>query len=178
MVLKKDRKLNRWQGYDYSFPGYYFVTICTKGRGPFFGEIKDFEKALNDLGKIAHDYWQEIPKHFKNCELDEFIVMPNHIHGILYIFYNNEDEYRKNVGNADLRSLRNTKMVLPKIILQYKSSVTRRINNQFKINFAWQKSFHDRVIRNDDELSKIRDYIFANPAKWAEDQNNPINTKI
>src|SRR4030043_2098428 len=141
MHKRPKRKLNRLNGFDYSFPGHYFITICTQGRIPMFGDVVDYEMKLNQLGEIAHNFWLEIPKHFDNCELDEFIVMPNHIHGILYVFYNNEDEHRTIVGNADLRSLRNTKMLVPKIIHQFKSSVTREIRKQNNLYFQWQKSY-------------------------------------
>jgi len=98
MTQINDRKLNRLKDYDYSQDGFYFVTICTKNREEFFGEIKDEEMILNEYGEIAKNCWLEIPDHFQNAEFDEFIIMPNHIHGIV-IIANDMD-----VGNADLRS--------------------------------------------------------------------------
>ncbi len=174
MQIKKDRKLNRWPGYDYSWPGYYYVTICTKDRINYFGDIIDYEMKLNEIGDVVYNFWQDIPKHFNNCKLDEFVVMPNHIHGILYIFYKNENKYRRIVGNADLRSLQNTQMLLSKIIQQFKSSATRKINKQNNFYFQWQRSFHDRVIRNEPELLKIREYIINNPINWQNDKNNQL----
>ncbi|HDQ23081.1 MAG TPA: transposase [Candidatus Uhrbacteria bacterium] len=173
MTGGKERKLNRWQGYDYSMPGFYYVTICTKNRICYFGEVKGGKMILNDFGKIAQNFWQQIPEHFKNCHSDEFIVMPNHLHGIIEIFY---DFDYSTVGNTDLRSLQKTQMLLPKIIHGFKSSVTRKINKiQNQIYFQWQKSFHDRVIRNEEELINIRYYIQQNPGNWHEDRNNPKN---
>ena len=106
----KERKLNRLKDYDYSQNGYYFVTICTKNREAWFGKIESDKMILNMFGEITKNFWVEIPKHFKNVSLDEFIVMPNHIHGIVII-----------VGNAYMRSLQDrTKMLLSRIIQQYK----------------------------------------------------------
>jgi len=176
MYKGHDRKHNRWLGYDYSIPGHYFITNCTQNRVCHFGEVVDGKMVLNELGKIVQDFWQQISKHFNNCKLDEFIVMPNHVHGIIEIFY---DFDYLTVGNADLRSLQRTKMLVPKIIHGFKSSATREINKkQDEIYFQWQKSYHDRVIRNEKELIDKRYYIQQNPSQWAEDSNNPINIKL
>lgn len=175
MPLRQNRKLNRWPGHDYSLPGYYFITICTKNRQVVFGEVFNYKMELNEFGQISADFLQDIPKHFNNCELDEFIVMPNHVHCLLYINYKNEKEHLKIVVDADLRPLRNTECLLSKIIHQFKSSVTREIHKQDCLHFQWQRSFYDRVIRNETELSRIRKYIFDNPVKWVKDINNPIN---
>jgi REP element-mobilizing transposase RayT len=71
--------------YDYNQPGFYFVTICTKDKKFYFGKIVDYEMVLNDIGKMAQKFWLEIPEHFPHVQLDEFIIMPNHVHGIIYI---------------------------------------------------------------------------------------------
>ncbi len=164
----KERKLNRLKDYDYSQNGFYFVTICTKNREEWFGKIESGKMILNKFGEIAKSFWMEIPRHFKNVALDEFIVMPNHVHGILII-----------VGNAYMRSLQNrTKMLLSRIIQQYKSSVTREINLlQNDFYFQWHKSFYDHIIRNDKTLNNIREYITNNPLKWEFDIENKINIK-
>jgi putative transposase len=167
----QERKLNRLSGYDYSTPGVYFITICIRNFDGQFGEIKNGIMELNEIGKIAAQCWEDIPNHFPNASIDAFVIMPNHVHGIIAIVV-------PLVGNADLRSLRKrrqmddrTKMSIPKIIHGYKSSVTRIINRQYNKDFAWQKSFHDRIIRDDDELNRIREYIANNPANWAADDN-------
>jgi putative transposase len=173
----KRRKLNRLDGYNYSQQGMYFITICTKNREYIFGEIVNEKMILNDIGKITERYWLEIPNHFPHVSLDEFIVMPNHVHGIIEI-KNNLD-----VGNAHVRSknINRSKMLISKAIHGFKSSVTRRIfKNQermyaFPTKFAWQKSFYDRIIRNEIELNKIREYIFKNPINWEQDRNNSAN---
>jgi putative transposase len=173
----KRRKLNRLDGYNYSQQGMYFITVCTKNREHIFGEIVNKKIILNDIGKITERYWLEIPNHFPHASLDKFIVMPNHVHGIIEI-KNNVD-----VGNAHVRSenINRSKMLTSKAIHGFKSSVTRRIfKNQermyaFPTKFAWQKSFYDRIIRNEIELNKIREYIFKNPINWEKDRNNLEN---
>lgn len=169
MIQINDRKLNRLKDYDYSQNGFYFVTICTKNREEFFGEIKDEEMILNEYGEIAKNCWLEITDHFQNAEFDEFIIIPNHIHGIV-IIANDMD-----VGNADLRSLQQqrTKMYIPKIIHGIKSSVTRKIRGKYNdFNFGWQKSYYDHIICDEKSLDNIRQYIVDNPLKWDLDKNN------
>lgn len=169
-----ERKLNRLKYFNYSSNGWYFVTICIKNRIENFGNVIGRKMILNQFGKIANKFWLEIPNHFRNAELDEFIVMPNHLHGIIVI---------KNVGNADLRSLQNiksndkTKMMLSKIIHGYKSSVSREIRKLNHI-FRWQKSFYDHIIRSEESLFVIRKYIRGNSNNWNNDKNNVENLYI
>ncbi len=152
------------------------MTICTQNKVNYFGEIKKRRIQLSDIEQIATDCWQAISKHFRDTALDEFVVMPNHIHGIL-IF----------VGNADLRSkplycpqgqTDRSKMYLSKIIHGFKSSVTRIARKQWNnYSFGWQKSFYDHVIRNDADLHRVRTYIRNNPLNWESDRDNQINWK-
>jgi REP-associated tyrosine transposase len=165
--MKRFRKNTRLKDYDYSESGYYFVTICTKDHQKHFGEISTEKMQLSDIGDIAKMYWQGIPIHFADTLLDEFIIMPNHIHGIVIL--------DKSVGNADLRSLpkdsNRSKMQLSKIIHGFKSSVTRTIHKTRNNNsFIWQKSFYDHVISNEQMLNKIREYILNNPLRWVLDK--------
>ena len=168
----RNRKSNRLQDYDYSQTGYYLVTICTQDRVNYFGEIEKGQMQLSNIGQIVTNCWGAIPKHFRDTALDEFVVMPNHIHGIVVI-----------VGNADLRSLprdciqpQNTdrsKMYLSKIVHGFKSSVTRMVRKRWNDHaFGWQKSFYDHVIRNDEDLYRIRAYVQNNPLNWELDQDN------
>ncbi len=180
MFLLRQRKLNRLPHYDYSSSGWYFVTICTKYHTDYFGEIKNRKMILNKYGFVAKKYWFDIPKHFINTRLDEFIIMPNHLHGIVIIRYNNSNNI---VGNADLRSLRNdnynrSKMHLSKIIHGYKSSVSRFVNETYEYHFQWQKSFYDHIIRDEKSLNNIRSYICFNFLNWETDEENPNNTAI
>ena len=176
----RERKRTRLKNYDYSQGGYYFVTVCTEKREEWFGKIEDGEMCFSKFGKVAKDFWAEIPLHFQHIRIDEFSVMPNHVHGILII---EEDLVGNLVGNAYMRSHKRnafmhslqdkTKMLLSKIIQQYKSSVTRKINsmqNDFK--FEWQKSFYDHIIRSKKSLENIRKYTHSNPLKWELDIEN------
>jgi REP element-mobilizing transposase RayT len=159
-----NRKPTRLHEYDYSQNGYYFVTICTKDRCEWFGKIENDVVELNEYGAIARKAWLEMPGHFKNIELDEFVIMPNHVQGIIVI-----------VGNRHACSLQIKRQyqTLSVVIGSYKSAVTRDIH-QIKNgkNFHWQKSFFDRVIRNENELAFIREYIVNNPKKWDLDIEN------
>ena len=132
---------------------------------------------LNGIGQIVTDSWRGIPEHFRDTTLDEFVVMPNHIHGIV-IF----------ARNADLRSLpqdctppQNTdrsKMYLSKVVHGFKSSVTRMVRKQWNNHrFGWQKSFYDHVIRNNEDLHRVRTYIQNNPLNWELDEDNQTNWK-
>lgn len=153
--------------YDYSQDGYYFVTVCVNKFQRLFGEIVDEKVVLSEEGKIVKKCWLEIPDHFDNVFLDEFVIMPNHVHGIVIIKQN----FVTNVGDADLRPLQDrSKMLLSKVIHGYKSSVTRIIRKQLNnCEFQWQRSFYDHVIRNEKGLEKIREYIQSNPLNWEMD---------
>lgn len=171
MQKEYNRKLNRLKGYDYSQDGYYFVTICTKNRIEIFGQVNNGEMILNGNGNIVYRHWLDLPNHFWNCQLDEFVVMPNHLHGIVII--NNQ------VG-TDLKSVSTERDLkrysLSNIIQGFKIFSSRCINKQNRnIIFRWQRSFYDHIIRNDISLYKIRQYIIENPLKWELDRNNPKN---
>ena len=172
----RERKLNRLKDYDYSKSGYYFITVCTKNREEWFGRIDGDELRLNEFGDIAKNFWAEITGHFKYVGIDEFSVMPNHVHGILIIEENmvGNAYMRSHQRNAFMHSLQDrTKTSLSKVIQQYKASVTRKINSlEGGLHFGWQKSFYDHVIRNDRSLDNLRQYITNNPLKWELDIEN------
>jgi REP element-mobilizing transposase RayT len=168
MQRSEERKKTRLKEWDYSSEGYYFVTICVKDRLCVFGEVKDDEMFLNGLGNIVKKCWEEIPGHFDGVELDEFIVMPNHVHGIVIVKENDSVA----VGNRYICSLQKTNrntMLLSKVLGAFKAAVTRDQNRISSEHFAWQKSFHDRIVRNQKELEKIQHYIIFNASKWRED---------
>lgn len=148
----RNRKLNRKRGYDYSQDGWYFFTTLIKDRTNWFGEIMDGKVRLNKFGKIVKECWYDLPNHYINCVLDEFIVMPNHVHGIICI--------DNTVG------MKNKNHNLSEMVRAFKTFSSRRINEIVSDNderFCWQKSFHDRIIRTDDELYYTRNYIKNNP---------------
>ena len=184
----------RLQNWDYGWNA-AFVTICTKDRKHFFGEIiktQNFafpKMQLTEIGKMANKYWYEIPQHFPFVKLDAFVVMPNHIHGIVIIDKNDNNEIMGDafVDMQNFAYLQRPTSSLPKnkfgpqsknlasIIRGYKIGVTK---NAKKINplWKWQSRFHDHIIRNDKSFARISNYIIHNPINWKED--NFYNEKI
>ena len=193
---------SRLQGWDYSLSGTYFITICTKNREEFFGEVVDDEMILSKEGGIVEKYWKEITKHFANVRLDEFIVMPNHLHGIIVIENVETSIYGVSKSNVDKKNndrdainrrlyqnkydggITNdknpmlSKNSLGKIIRWYKGRSTFEIRKSKNPNFFWQPRYYDRIIRNDEELNRICEYIQYNPYKWGSDRNNLENLYI
>jgi len=156
----KHRKQLRLKEYDYNSAGYYFITICIKNRENLFGNIKDKRLKLSDYGKIAESFWLEIPIHFTDSLLDIYVIMPNHIHAIIYIHEN-----KNNVSND------RSKMYIPKIIQNFKAAFTRKIRKSFDdYSFTWQKSYYESVLNSDFELNEIRNYILNNPLNWKDDE--------
>ena len=174
------RQSTRLKGYDYSQEGSYFITLNLKDRKCLFGEIVTVDDAvgtshvrtshvmsrrqkmiLNNIGKIANDCWLEIPKHFPNVILHEYIIMPNHVHGIIEL----------TVGTSYMMSRQNkfSKPIpgsISVIIQQYKSSVTRFVIKSNISYFKWQSRFYERIIRNERAFHNISEYIKNNPNKW------------
>src|SRR3989304_7423555 len=163
-------RLKEW---DYSTNGYYFVTICTKNQECVFGRIADGKMVLTRIGNIVKRYWLEVPEHFQNVKLDEFVIMPNHIHGIVII----ENQHCRDAINVVSTRAPNpilSENSLSNIIRWYKGRCTFEVNKiQNTIHFAWQPRFYDHIIRNEKLLQKIREYIHNNPLKWDIDENNP-----
>lgn len=176
------RKNQRLKNFDYSQNGFYFVTICTKWRENIFGEITDGKMILNEYGKISDDVFVNLSNHYKNCIIDEYIFMPNHFHGIVII----DNTKIEDVGtglkpvptDTDMDNMLHKNHWLSEIIRWFKTFSSRNINNsQNNFVFAWQRSFFDIIIRNDEQLKKTRQYIIDNPLKWELDKNNPLNIK-
>jgi len=174
----KIRKPNRLREYDYSTSGWYYVTICTQDHVNHFGRVQNEKMVLNEMGKITNKYSHDVPQHYPNASLDEIIIMPNHIHAIIIIDYDNvgDENFRPNYAknkvedknkkrNENIHSLQRTN--LSNIVKGFKIGVTKwcRVNNQN--HFKWQRSFYDRIIRNEKELFNIRKYIQQNPLKWS-----------
>lgn len=165
-----ERKQLRYKDFDYSNPGYYFITICSDDKEEIFGRIEKGKMILSEYGRIVNKCWNLIPEHFANVELDQFQIMPDHLHGIIIINpHSNTD-----VGDAYNASRRNnrdakfasptdrTKMLLSIIIQQFKRQVTIETRS-FYNKKIFQRSFYDRIIRNEKELYNIRKYIIENP---------------
>ena len=164
------RKPNRLPNYNYSKPWWYFVTICTKDKTKWFGEIDKGEMKLNKYGKIVKQCWLDLPNHYHNCEFDTWIIMPNHFHGIVII--NNISTVPVGTGLKPVPTIR-TQHSLSEIIRGFKTFSSRRINEtKPQIEFRWQRSFYDHIIRNEISCNKIREYIQNNPMRWEFDKNS------
>ncbi|MCX6785250.1 MAG: transposase [Candidatus Komeilibacteria bacterium] len=174
------RQTHRLKGFDYSSNGYYYITICTKNREHYFGEIIGDVMQYSLIGKIAQRYWSNILRHYPFIKLDEFIVMPNHIHGVLIINHG----LNCKVATQYIASLQFTPQTLghynkfapqsgnlSAIIRGFKIGVKKYAVIQ-GLDFQWQPRFYDKIIRNDNELFRIREYIRNNPVGWREDRNN------
>ena len=170
MTTTHRRKNLRLSGYDYSLPGAYFVTIVTHNRAPLFGEVGGDYVRLSEQGQMIERFWQEVPKKFPTAELFAYVVMPNHLHGIV-LLNERPDEEGGHTGPP-----------LHAIIDWFKTMTTNAYYRAVKAGRAaelerrlWQRSFYDRVIRGDTEWERITNYIHANPVRWAEDKENPEN---
>ncbi|MCF7809127.1 MAG: transposase [Candidatus Marinimicrobia bacterium] len=167
-------RLHKW---DYRSNSAYFVTICTKGSRHFFGHVTKGQIQLSEIGKIAQEYWREIPKHFRYVDLDAFVIMPNHVHGIIIIDRPRRDvacnvstkHHPSTAGDKRMSSISPKPGSLSTIIRSYKSAVTRDVR-KIDPNFTWQARFHDQVIRDPEQHERIRQYILNNPTKWDEKQ--------
>jgi REP element-mobilizing transposase RayT len=152
------RRATRSRLHDYSRPGAYVVTVCTFDREVIFGTIVDGLMNMNRSGRIVERCWQQLPRRFGSVSLDAFVVMPNHVHGIIV-----------------LNSIDESLPTLHKVVGAFKASAARRINNDRGVNGVpvWQRSFHDQIIRDDQHLDNVRAYINANPTCWLYDEENP-----
>jgi len=147
----------RLKNYDYSSTGYYHVTICSYDRKNIFGDVKEHRVELSVCGQLVKAEWLKLKLAYKNIALDEFIIMPNHIHGIIML------KYKSNPTLGD-------------IICRYKSITTRKYNkmNHTNGNVIWQLNYHDQIMRNEQHLYATQKYIMQNPLNWDKDDNYNI----
>ncbi|PKQ60263.1 hypothetical protein BZG02_20155 [Labilibaculum filiforme] len=173
--MHPNRKIIRKRNYDYTSTGWYFVTICTKNREYFFGEIRNKEMQLSAIGKQAQLFWLEIPQHFPNVELGEYVIMPDHIHGIIGIVNSKgvackipTSNVPTDISNKNeyMASISPKSGSLSAIIRSYKSALTRWCGLNDSKSFSWLSRFHERIIRNQEEYNRIEEYIRSNPEKW------------
>ncbi len=233
--FEQKRLRNRIRGWNYSENGWYFITICVHNMMQCFGKVENGKMKLNEFGKIAYRHWEIIPDFYTNIEIDKFIVMPNHIHGIIIInnvvtgqwsvITNKNSKYTisnvvtgqwsvttnqnivnptKNIisnvvtGQCPVTTNKNSKNIISnvvtgqwpvttnndfhyglisKIINKFKGIVSKEIHQFGFSNFKWQRSFYDRIIRNETELLIKQRYILNNPMKWELDKYNPKGIK-
>jgi len=181
---KHHRRSIRLKGYDYSQAGAYFVTICTHDRECLFGEINQGEMAMNPCGRIVHEEWVHSAQIRHEIRLDESVVMPNHVHGIVFII----DDGSRDVGATGRSPLRTMhppsepifrpgppKESLGSFIAGFKPAVTQWVNQMRGTPGlpVWQRNYHEHIIRYEDELNQIRAYIRENPLRWETDENYP-----
>jgi REP element-mobilizing transposase RayT len=160
-----DRKNIRRSDFDYGWCAAYFVTICTYEKRCVYGRIDDSRVRLNQFGRVAHDRWLAIPEHHPHVQLDAFIVMPNHVHGILLFV----DEAPQTTVDGTRAFGRVAPGSLSTVIRSYKGGVTSRIRAMLGRKApVWQPKFYDRIVRIENDLDDIRQYILNNPARWTE----------
>ena len=166
----------RLPGWDYRAAGWYFVTVCAKDHIPFFGHVADGEMILSPTGEIVVEEWRRTPEVRPNVVLDEWIVMPNHLHGIIVIVDTPQPVETPRRGVSTTRwddfitGQRLRAGSLGAIVGQIKSVCTKRIWAAGYTDFAWQSRFHDHIIRDEGALRQIRRYIVNNPRTWTEDR--------
>ncbi len=166
------RRSIRLPKYDYRQKGVYFVTLCTHENSKIFGSIRDGQVRLCELGTVVRDEWLHVAEARPNIQLDHFVVMPNHMHGLIII----EDSHNTNTMPVDSASREGQSKTLLSgslgaIIGQFKIAVTRRakLNQICSRRRIWQRNYHEHIVRNEISLNEIRQYIVENPARWLED---------
>jgi putative transposase len=185
-VSKRRRRSIRLSGYDYAQAGAYFVTIVARHRAPLFGEVANGEMRPNQFGRVVQSTWGELANHYSGVECDAFMLMPNHVHGIIVL----ADEGA--VGESDVgaglkpaRGMAGPNSVragfkpaptLSEIIRGFKTFSARRINHLRHTPGVpvWQRNYYEHVVRGDNELNRIREYIANNPLQWEMDRENPL----
>jgi REP element-mobilizing transposase RayT len=183
------RQSIRLKGYDYSQAGLYFVTLCVYGRACLFGRIENAEMILNDAGRAALQCWLEIPRHYPNVVLHEYVIMPNHVHGIVQIVdaMDGCDDWDcrgekffaptyaptitpKNAPTDGQMVIRGTSRTIGSMLRGFKIGVTKWMRQNTNVQNVWQRNYYEHIIRNEQSYQNIAEYIVDNPAKWKEDK--------
>lgn len=175
-----NRKSIRLKGHDYSTPGAYFITVVTKDRICLFGNIENGGMRLNALGMIVREEWFKTTmlRPYVHLYEDEFVIMPNHVHGIIWLIDDElvgvrrrrtptEEQYGKPVVGS-----------IPTILRAFKSSVTYRAGRELSITKIWQRNYYEHIIRDQNDLENITKYILSNPYNWENDAENQTNPSV
>jgi putative transposase len=178
---KHHRQSIRLRGYDYTSPGAYFITICSHQRKCLLGEIVDGEMQLNQLGNVVQSHWMKLPTYHSHLQLDAWVIMPNHVHGILILTHDEVGTgLAKNVSVQPMNLMSKPALTgryhgIPEIIRGFKTFSSRRINEIQKVKGipVWQRNYYEHIIRNEESLQHLRQYIHNNPLSWWEDQLHP-----
>jgi putative transposase len=176
------RRSIRLKGYDYSTAGLYFVTVCTEKKVCLFGDVIDNEMRLNEAGQVVVQEWNALPERFPNVQLDCFVVMPNHMHGVIAIFpigkkgAASSAPTKVGAGIEEAKSGRtNAPPSLGKIMRAFKSISAIDVNKALarEGHQVWQRNYFEHIIRGGDDLDRVRRYIIENPWHWENDEENP-----
>jgi len=175
------RRSLRLKGYNYANCGAYFVTMCAQNRECLFGDIVAGVMQINKYGLMIQKWWMELPNKFKNVEMNTYMIMPNHLHGIISIVGADrcvcpDRKY------ADSNKGAHTGAPLHRIVQWFKTMSTNEyLRNIYEKGWQrlngklWQRNYYDHIIRNETELDRIRQYIINNPSQWDNDENNPAH---
>lgn len=167
----------RLQHWDYTTNAFYFVTICTRERLPLLGEIADGQVVLTDAGRIVDEEWRRTASVRPDVTIDEYVVMPNHLHGIVVLDRQAslQGETPDETSQRDVSTFQLAAGSLGAIVGQFKSVCSKRIRAAGLTDFGWQPRFYDHIIRDNKSLDSIRQYIMDNPLKWEEEHDTPEN---
>ncbi len=187
------RRSIRRRGGDYSQAGLYFVTVCAAQGKCLFGEIVQDKMALSDAGQVVKEEWLRTPSVRAEIVLNEFVVMPNHFHGVVAIVksprsvlpddrakvWSQKEAGRIRYAPTTKNEFRSPSRTLGAVVRGFKAAVTSRLRAMWGMPQAevWQRNYYEHVIRNHEDYCRVRDYIIQNPARWAEDENNPMKKK-
>jgi REP element-mobilizing transposase RayT len=178
------RRSIRLRDYDYSQVGAYFVTVCTHNRTCLFGDVVDGEMVTNDAGRIVQAIWKALPLHYPGVALDEFVIMPKHVHGIIVLDSGVGAQFIAPLGSGgainralttDALSASDRPPTLGDIVRGFKARSTRLLRRDRGYQRVWQRNYYEHVLRDKGSLSRVREYISNNPLHWAFDRENPVH---
>lgn len=190
------RRSLRLRGYDYAQAGAYFVTVCTQNRTCLFGEIADGQMTINDAGLMVARWFEQLPDKFPDIECDAFVCMPNHVHFVIVIHSaagadprvcpEGDDGSDKGAhAGAPLRNAVSRDVDLPTLVQWFKTMTTNEYMRGVKsrgwpafTDRLWQRNYYEHIVRSEESLTRIREYIWDNPAKWSLDHENPANVRL
>jgi putative transposase len=175
---KRYRRSIRLPDHNYSHAGAYYITVCTQDRDCLFGNVVNGQMQLNEEGRIVQTVWNGLPHFYENIELDAFMIMPNHLHGVILLHAGvgaiHESPLQSKPATSTHAADRR-RMLLSKIIGRFKMVSAKQINDlrQSRGRTLWQRNYYEHIIRDDESLNRIRQYIVDNPAQWEFDRENP-----
>ncbi len=164
------RRSIRLKGYDYSEEGWYFITICTHNRMCLFGKIENGEMVLNEHGRMAQECLMAIPNHYFHAKLDQFVIMPNHIHFVIEIVIGANVMAKNYSTLSQSPAPHGTSKTIGSIVRGCKIGITKLFRENTDIHMVWQRNYHEHIIRDEKSYDQISEYIQTNPLKWQDDK--------